>query len=109
MRIFGIFTFTGLGLMLSVVSIDGSFQDFTLVGIGVTGFALNLLLLFVGIGIGILLEDGGRKYQEYYDKYYRLVEAHDKLTHQRDELRLDAIRNFDKIFSELKKLKNVKR
>ena len=47
MRIFGIFTFTGLGLMLSVVSIDGSFQDFTLVGIGFIGFALNLLLLII--------------------------------------------------------------
>ena len=110
MRMFGLFMLTGLGIMLSVVSVNGSFQEFTLEGIGFTGFTLNILLLFVGVAIGLLLmEDNRKQYLRYYDAYHRLVTTHDKLTHQRDELRLDAIRNFDKIFSELKKLKNAKR
>ena len=38
--------------------------------------------------------------------YSELVRKHEKLTLQKDELRLDAVRNFDKIFQELKRLKN---
>ena len=39
-------------------------------------------------------------------QYSELVRKHKKLTLDRDELRLDAVRNFDKIFQELKRLKN---
>ena len=41
-------------------------------------------------------------------QYSELVRKHEKLTLQKDELRLDAVRNFDKIFQELKRLKNEK-
>lgn len=40
-------------------------------------------------------------------RFYKQEIVNQKM--KRDELRLDAIRNFDRIFSELKKLKNVKR
>ena len=40
------------------------------------------------------------------NEYIELVEKHEKLTLEKDELRLDAIRNFDGIFQELKRLKN---
>jgi len=110
MRIFGIFMLTGLGIMLSVVSVNGSFQDFTLVGFSGVSFALSILILFVGVATGVLLmEDNHKQYLIYYDRYYKLVKKHDKLTLQRDDLRLDAIRQFDRIFSELKRLKNEKR
>ena len=60
----------------------------------------------MGVATGVLLlSDHSYKYIKYYDEYFNLVEKHDKLTHQRDELRLDAIRNFDKIFQELKALR----
>ena len=109
MRIFGLFMLTGLGIMLSVVSVNGGFQEFTLVGIGFTGFAMNILLLFVGVAIGVLLlSDNNDRATEYYNKYYVLVEEHERLKGQRDELRLDAVRNFDQIFQELKRLKNEK-
>ncbi len=109
MRIFGIFALTGLGVMLSVVSVNGSFQDFTLVGIGFTGFAMNILLLFVGVATGVLLlSDNSDRAIEYYRKYYALVEEHERLKGQRDELRLDAVRNFDKIYQELKALRKQK-
>ena len=42
------------------------------------------------------------------NKYEELVRKHKKLTLDKDELRLDAVRNFDKIFQELKRLKNEK-
>ena len=42
------------------------------------------------------------------NKYQELVRKHKKLTLDKDELRLDAVRNFDKIFQELKRLKNEK-
>ena len=42
------------------------------------------------------------------NKYIELVAKHEKLTLEKDELRLDAIRNFDGIFQELKRLKNEK-
>ena len=96
----------------SIISVNGSLQDFTLVGVspfGITGFAINILILFVGVGTGVLLlSDNSDRAIEYYDKYYALVEKHEKLKGQRDELRLDAVRNFDKIFQELKRLKNEK-
>ena len=40
--------------------------------------------------------------------YSELVRKHEKLTLEKDELRLDAVRNFDQIFQELKRLKNEK-
>ncbi len=109
MRIFGIFALTGLGVMLSMVSVNGGFQEFTLEGIGFTGFAMNILILFVGVATGVLLLlDISDRATEYYDKYYSLVEEHERLKGQRDELRLDAIRNFDRIFQEIKALKKQK-
>ena len=38
--------------------------------------------------------------------YSELVRKHKRMTLEKDELRLDAVRNFDKIFQELKRLKN---
>ena len=112
MRIFGIFALTGLGVYLSIISVNGSLQDFSLVGVspfGITGFAINILILFVGVGTGVLLlSDDSDRATEYYNKYYVLVEEHEKLKGQRDELRLDAIRNFDQIFQELKALRKQK-
>ena len=113
MRIFGIFALSILGVYLSIISVNGSLQDFTLVGVspfGITGFAINILILFVGVGTGVLLlSDNSDRAIEYYNKYYALVEEHEKLKGQRDELRLDAIRNFDQIFQELKALRKQKR
>ena len=40
--------------------------------------------------------------------YSELVRKHKRMTLEKDELRLDAVRNFDKIFQELKRLKNEK-
>ena len=40
--------------------------------------------------------------------YSELVRKHKGMTLEKDELRLDAVRNFDKIFQELKRLKNEK-
>ena len=39
-------------------------------------------------------------------QYSELVRKHEKLTLEKDELRLDAVRNFDQIFQELKRLRN---
>ena len=39
-------------------------------------------------------------------QYSELVRKHEKLTLEKDELRLDAVRNFDQIFQELRRLKN---
>ena len=112
MRIFGIFALTILGVYLSIISVNGSLQDFTLVGVspfGITGFAINILILFVGVATGfLLLSDKDDRATEYYNKYYALVEEHERLKGQRDELRLDAIRNFDQIFQELKALRKQK-
>ena len=112
MRIFGIFALTILGVYLSIISVNGSLQDFSLVGVspfGITGFAINILILIVGVATGVLLlSDNSDRAIEYYNKYYALVEEHEKLKGQRDELRLDAVRNFDQIFQELKRLKNEK-
>ena len=49
-----------------------------------------------------------REVSKKKELYYALVRKHEKLTLQKDELRLDAVRNFDKIFQELKRLKNEK-
>jgi hypothetical protein len=112
MRIFGIFALTILGVYLSIISVNGSLQDFSLVGVspfGITGFAINILILFVGVATGVLLlSDYSDRATEYYNKYYALVEKHEKLKGQRDELRLDAIRNFDRIFQEIKALRKQK-
>ena len=70
---------------------------------------MNILLLFVGVATGVLLlSDNSDRAIEYYNKYYALVEEHEKLKGQRDELRLDAVRNFDQIFQELKALRKQK-
>ena len=50
-----------------------------------------------------------REVSKKKELYYALVRKHEKLTLQKDELRLDAVRNFDKIFQELKRLKNEER
>ena len=49
-----------------------------------------------------------REVSKKKELYSALVRKHEKLTLQKDELRLDAVRNFDKIFQELKRLKSEK-
>jgi len=108
---------TLLGVMLSMLSVTNGFQAFNLVGYNGVSFLLNILILFIGVATGtVLMGDINKLYLEYYNKYFRLREEHDKLTLQRDELRLDAIVHFDKIHQELlevteelKRLKNEQR
>jgi hypothetical protein len=117
MRIFGIIMLTLLGVMLSIVSVNGGFQGFNLVGFNGVSFLLNILILFVGVGTGsLLMNDINQLYLKYYNAYHKLRDEHEKLTLQKDELRLDAIVHFDKIHQELlevteelKRIKNEQR
>jgi hypothetical protein len=70
-------------------------------------YADTYIILLVGVGIGVSLMTtlNGFISESLANDYDDLAEAHDKLTLQRDELRLDAIVQFDNASSENKELK----
>jgi len=70
-------------------------------------YADTYIILLVGVGIGVCLMTTLMELREssLANDYDDLVDAHDKLTLQRDDLRLDAIVQFDNANSENKVLK----
>ena len=80
-------------------------------------YADTYIILVVGVGIGVCLMTTIMELREssLANDYDDLVEAHEKLTLDRDELRLDAVTQFGEVSGEnmqlkkdLKRLKNEK-
>ena len=70
-------------------------------------YADTYLILLIGVGIGVCLMTtlNGFISDSLANDYDDLAEAHEKLTLDRDDLRLDAIVQFDNANSENKELK----
>ena len=80
-------------------------------------YADTYIILLVGVGIGVCLMTTLMELREssLANDYDDLAEAHDKLTLERDELRLDAVTQYGEVShennelkKELKRLKNEK-
>ena len=72
-------------------------------------YADTYIILLIGVGIGVCLMTtlNGFISDSLANDYDDLAEAHEKLTLDRDELRLDAIVQFDNASSENKELKKT--
>ena len=70
-------------------------------------YADTYLILLIGVGIGVCLMTTLMELREssLANDYDDLVEAHDKLTLERDELRLDAVTQYGEVSHENNELK----
>ena len=70
-------------------------------------YADTYLILLIGVGIGVCLMTtlNGFISDSLANDYDDLVEAHDKLTLERDELRLDAVTQYGEVSHENNELK----